>query len=93
VAVGEVGSLKKEIALIGDTMNTAQRIQEACRDTNHRVLASAALIDRLAALPLGVTSRPLGELAVRGKERPLELYVLEADLSAEHATVAIRDDR
>jgi len=79
VAMCEVGSLKKEIALIGDTMNTAKRIQEACRDTNHRVLASAALIDRLAVLPLGVTSRPLGEVAVRGKERPLKLYVLEAD--------------
>ena len=93
VAVGEVGSRKKEIALIGDTMNTAQRIQEACRDTNHRVLASAALIDRLAALPLGVTSRPLGELAVRGKERPLGLYVLEADFGAGRATVPIRNDR
>ena len=78
VAVGELGSLKKEIALIGDTMNTAQRIEDACRATNHRVLASAALLDRLAALPPGVTSRPLGELPMRGKERPLKLYVLEA---------------
>ena len=51
VAVGEVASLKKEIALIGDTMDTAHRIQEACRDRNHRVLASAAVIDRLAPLP------------------------------------------
>ncbi|HKN27069.1 MAG TPA: adenylate/guanylate cyclase domain-containing protein [Roseiarcus sp.] len=40
VAVGELGSLKKEIALIGDTMNTAQRIEEACRATNNRVLVS-----------------------------------------------------
>jgi adenylate cyclase len=79
VAICEVGSLKKEIALIGNTMNTAKRIQEACRDTNHRVLASAALIDRLGALPLGVTSRPLGEVAVRGQERLLKLYVLEVD--------------
>ena len=79
VAVGELGSLKKEIALIGDTMNTAARIQEACRSTNNRVLASAALLDRLAALPPGVTRRPLGELAMRGKERPLELFVLEAE--------------
>jgi adenylate cyclase len=31
VVVGELGYLKKEIALIGDTMNTAARIQEACR--------------------------------------------------------------
>ncbi len=83
VAVGELGSLKKEIALIGDTMNTAQRVEDACRATNHRVLASAALLRRLAALPPGVTSRPLGELAMRGKERALELYVLEAGAGRE----------
>jgi adenylate cyclase len=61
VAVGELGSLRREIALIGDTMNTAARILEACRDTNNRVLASAALIERLATLPPGVTRRRLGE--------------------------------
>jgi adenylate cyclase len=44
VAVGELGSLRREIALIGDTMNTTARILEACRDTDNRVLASA--IDR-----------------------------------------------
>ncbi len=79
VAVGEVGSLKKEIAMIGDTMNGAARILEAGRATDDRVLASAALLDRLAALPAGVTRRPLGELAIRGKERPLALHVLEAN--------------
>jgi adenylate cyclase len=78
VAVGELGSLKKEIALIGDTMNTAARILEACRATDNRVLASASLLDRLAALPAGVTRRRLGALPMRGKERALELYVLEA---------------
>lgn len=78
VAVGELGSLRKEIALIGDTMNTASRILEACRDTDNRVLASAALLERLAALPSGITRRRLGELPMRGKELPLELDVLEA---------------
>jgi adenylate cyclase len=77
VAVGELGYLKKEIALIGDTMNTAARIQQACRETDNRVLASAALLDRLAALPPGVTQRRLGALEMRGKERALELHVLE----------------
>jgi adenylate cyclase len=70
--------LRREIALIGDTMNTAARIIEACRDTDNRVLASAALIERLATLPPGVTRRRLGEFPVRGKERRLELDVLEA---------------
>ena len=79
VAVGELGYLKKEIALIGDTMNAAARIVEARRETENRVLASAALLDRLAALPPGVTRRRLGEIALRGKERPLELCALEAD--------------
>jgi adenylate cyclase len=78
VAVGELGSLRREIALIGDTMNTAARILEACRDTDNRVLASAALIERLATLPPGVTRRRLGEFPVRGKERRLELEALEA---------------
>jgi adenylate cyclase len=82
VAVGELGSLRKEIALIGDTMNTAARILEACRDTDNRVLASAALIERLATLPPGVTRRRLGQLPVRGKERRLELDVLETEGSA-----------
>jgi class 3 adenylate cyclase len=54
VAVGELGSLRREIALIGDTMNTTARILEACRDTDNRVLASVALIERLATLPPGV---------------------------------------
>ena len=40
------------------------------------VLASAALIERLATLPTGVTRRRLGEFPVRGKERRLELDVL-----------------
>jgi adenylate cyclase len=78
VAVGELGSLRREIALIGDTMNTAARILEACRDTDNRVLASAVLIERLATLPPGVIRRRLGEFPVRGKERRLELDVLEA---------------
>jgi|SRR5208337_309888 len=83
VAVGELGSLRKEIALIGDTMNTAARIQEACRDTDNRVLASATLLERLVALPPGVMQRRLAELPMRGKARPLELDVLKAEEGGE----------
>ena len=72
------GTLKKEIALIGDAMNAAARIHEACRAADERVLASAAFIDRLGNLPARVARRRLGELPMRGKARPLELYVLES---------------
>ena len=77
VAVGELGFLKKEIALIGDAMNTAARILDACRETGRPVLASAALLDRLAGLPEGVARRPLGPLAMRGKEQAVALFALE----------------
>src|SRR3984957_15439449 len=83
VVVGELGYLKKEIALIGDSMNTAARIQEACRATGCRVLASAALIERIGALPVGVTGRSLGPLPMRGKKRPISLYALETVNGAE----------
>jgi adenylate cyclase len=78
VVIGELGLLKMEIALIGDTMNTTSRIQQACRDTGYRVLASAALIDRLVTLPAGIAKRALGALTLRGKGSPLELYALDA---------------
>ncbi len=67
-----------EIAFLGDTMNTAARLQEACRDTGHRVLASAVLVDRLGALPPGVAKRAIGALRLRGKESDIEVYALAA---------------
>ena len=77
VVIGELGYLKKEIALIGDSMNTAARIQEACRAPGCRVLASAVLIERIGAFPVGVTGRSLGPLPMRGKEQSIVLYALE----------------
>ena len=77
VVIGELGYLKKEIALIGNSMNTAARIQEACRAPGCRVLASAVLIERIGAFPVGVTGRSLGPLPMRGKEQSIVLYALE----------------
>jgi adenylate cyclase len=78
VVIGELGSVKLEIAFLGDTMNTTARVQQACRDTGHRVLASGALVARIAALPPGIVKRSLGPMRLRGKETELELYALEA---------------
>ena len=78
VVIGELGIVKMEIAFLGDTMNTAARIQQACRDTGHRVLASAALVDRLSAMPPGVAKRSIGRLRLRGKENEIALYALAA---------------
>jgi hypothetical protein len=86
VAIGELGTIKMEIAFLGDTMNTAARLQQACRDTGQRVLASAALVNRLAALPPGIAKRSIGRLRLRGKENEIELYALAAAVSATSAS-------
>jgi adenylate cyclase len=75
VVTGEMGMVRKEIVFLGDTVNTAARIQELCRETGDRVLASADLIDRLE-LPSGIAKRSLGDLRLRGKGADLALYAL-----------------
>jgi adenylate cyclase len=75
VVTGEMGSVKREIVFLGDTVNTAARILELCRQTGDRVLASADLIDRLE-LPRGIAKRSLGDLRLRGKGSDLALYAL-----------------
>jgi adenylate cyclase len=85
VVVGELGSRKKEIALIGDPMNTAARMLEACRALDCPALASAALMDRLAGFPRAVKPRAIPPLPLRGKAEPLALVALaenEATASA-----------
>jgi adenylate cyclase len=77
VVIGEMGTIKREIALIGDTMNTTARIVDACRDGGERVIASEALLSQLT-VPPGVQARPLGPIQLRGKKSPVELFALEA---------------
>jgi adenylate cyclase len=69
VVIGELGTVKMEIAFLGDTMNTAARLQEACRDTGQRVLASAALVNRLAAFPPGIAKRSIGRVCAVRKSK------------------------
>jgi adenylate cyclase len=75
VVVGEMGSVKKEIALLGDTLNTAARLVDACRESGELVIASADLLDQLV-LPPGVATRSLGLIRLRGKKQAIGLYAL-----------------
>ena len=57
VVVGEMGSSKKEIALIGDTLNTTARLVDACRETGESVIASATLLGQLVVRPASPRGR------------------------------------
>ena len=87
VVTGEMGSIKKEIVFLGDTVNTTARIQEFCRQTGDRVLASATLLG-LLELPSDITMRPLGDLRLRGKESDVVLCALEKKPGGETALAA-----
>jgi adenylate cyclase len=78
VVIGEMGTIKREIALIGDTMNTAARIVDFARDSGEPVIASSALLNQLA-MPAGVSARALGPIRLRGKKSPIELLALKAE--------------
>jgi adenylate cyclase len=74
--VGEMGDVKREIVMIGDTMNTASRIEGACRTTGCNAIASAPLIRAAVPLPAGIKAESLGPLELRGKGDAIELFAL-----------------
>jgi adenylate cyclase len=76
LVIGEIGGFKREIAFIGDAMNTAARIEQACRATGHALLMSKPLLD-CAAIPTGTVATSIGSHVLRGKAERLELFALE----------------
>jgi len=70
-----MGDVKREIVMLGDVMNTAARLEEACRATGQDVIASGAVLDGVT-LPPGIVARSLGPMALRGKAEPIELFAL-----------------
>jgi adenylate cyclase len=85
VVIGEMGTIKREIALIGDAMNTAARIVDSCRDNGEAVIVSAALLQQLT-IPPGIAARALGPIQLRGKKSPIELFALEAAAACQPAS-------
>jgi adenylate cyclase len=76
LVAGEIGGFKREIALVGDAMNTAARLEQACRTTGHALLVSKPLLDR-TLLPPGIIAISIGSHLLRGKAERLELFALE----------------
>jgi adenylate cyclase len=73
---GELGDSKKEIAYLGDTVNTASRILSACKDFNRSLLLSADALEAAEAPPAWSVV-PVGRVTLRGKKRAVELFGLD----------------
>ena len=73
VIVGEMGDFKREIAFLGDTVNTTARIQEATKKYGKDLIVSSTVIEKLS-LPADLKAEKLGVIRLRGKEQEIELY-------------------
>lgn len=81
LVIGEMGDVKREIVMLGDTMNTAARVEAACRSSGHPVLASDAALAR-TVLPPALRADSIGSVVLRGKASDRELFALARDSRA-----------
>lgn len=73
VVAGEMGEVKREIVLLGDTVNTTAKIETVAKTLPGSIIASAEAL-AAASLPAGMTSRDLGSFPLPGKTAPVTLY-------------------
>jgi len=75
VTVGEIGTLKKDLAMSGDTMNTTARIRSACSELNQKFIVSKDVIETLDLKDW--QSESLGLIDLKGKKTGVELFALK----------------
>ena len=76
VTITEVGELKREIAYLGDTVNTTARIEGQCNKFNAKLLLSESLLSELT-LEKEYVSEFKGDIVLRGKEEGIKLFSIE----------------
>ncbi|RYE23907.1 MAG: adenylate/guanylate cyclase domain-containing protein [Sphingobacteriales bacterium] len=74
VTVGEIGVIKRDLAMSGDTMNTTARIRTACSELNQKFIVSKDFADELNMKAWQCES--LGTIDLKGKRDSIELFAL-----------------
>jgi adenylate cyclase len=74
---GDFGTAFRSIyTAVGDSVNTAARLEQAARDYPHDVIVGAGTVARAN----GHQFLPLGERLLRGKEKPTTLYTIDTTI-------------
>jgi adenylate cyclase len=76
VVAGEMGDTKKEIAFLGDVINTAARIENECNPHQRPLLISGDLLQKIS-LEKEYKYEKIGDIHLRGKMEKIELYAIE----------------
>ncbi len=75
VTVGEIGVIKKDLAMTGDTMNTTARIRSATNELNHNFIVSKQFMENIDLEEW--QSENLGPVDLKGKGNEIELFSLK----------------
>lgn len=73
ITVMEIGNTKREIAFLGDTMNTTARIQNVCNEYDAELLISEDVFKRLNSNGEWDIEK-ICQVHLKGKENDLEIY-------------------
>jgi adenylate cyclase len=76
VSVGEIGDIKQKIVYLGDTVNTAARLEQIARERDERAILTEQVLARWP-LPPTLTATRVGAFQLRGKAEAVEVFRLE----------------
>lgn len=74
VMIGEIGIVKKDLAMSGDNMNITARIKNMVTDLNKKYIATKDFVDATGLKDFQAESAGIVEL--KGKENGVELFIL-----------------
>jgi adenylate cyclase len=75
VTIGEIGVIKKDLAISGDAMNITARIRTACGELNQKFIVSQEYFE--SSVLKSWQGENLGEIELKGVEKPVQLYALK----------------
>jgi adenylate cyclase len=75
VTVGEIGVIKKDLAMSGDIMNTTARLRSISSELGQRIIASKEFV--ISCNLKEELAVPLGKFDLKGKESSTELFSLQ----------------